>query len=170
MNLETCIHVHILMPLTISERQLHAPAILAVLSCSITCVSTAAGALAAHACTSGTYQDPQDPQIFVSWRFLDLPATYFNNMTFVPAGSPMALLPVSGRNYSSLGKEITVKRSFICQTSSADAARILVAAAEPGLIMDPESGQEPAAKVGTDMLTYTPRCPAALHPPLTAHT
>jgi hypothetical protein len=32
MNLETCIHVHILLPLTISERQLHAPAILAVLS------------------------------------------------------------------------------------------------------------------------------------------
>lgn len=131
--------------------------------------SAAAGAFAAHACTSGAYQDPNDPRTFVSWRFLDLPSTYFNNMAFVPAGKPMSLLPVDDRTSTSWGKEMTVKHSFICQTSSADVVRILVAAAEPGLVMDPEKWPGTCSEGGCRH-AYTLHSPATMHLPPTTNT
>jgi hypothetical protein len=46
----------------------------------------AGAATIAHACTSGGYADPKG---YISWRLLDLPKTYFNNLAFVPAGMQM---------------------------------------------------------------------------------
>lgn len=66
----------------------------------------------AHACSSGAYLDPKLG--FMSWRLYDQPASWFNSMAFVPAGTKMQLLPVTGRKYSSLGSTIRTRNNFVC--------------------------------------------------------
>lgn len=57
-------------------------------------------------------------------------------MAYVPAGIDMQLLPVAGRTYSSLGRTIKVRNSFVCMTSSEDILQLAVAASDTGLVMD----------------------------------
>lgn len=70
---------------------------------------------------------------------MDLPATYFNSFAYVPAGRTLTLLPVAGRIYSSLGSSVRLKNSFVCQTPSEDILRIMMAAADKGLKVNPET-------------------------------
>lgn len=93
----------------------------------------AGAAIAADACTSGSYDDPSG---YISFRLLDLPSTYLNSLAFVPAGTQMQVLPVTGKQYSSLGNSIRIKNSFVCMTASEDILQLAIAAADAGVVVD----------------------------------
>lgn len=99
-------------------------------------VPATAGAYSAHACTSGSYNDPKG---YMSFRLFDLPSTYFNNLAYVPPNIRMQLLPVADDQWSSLGKTTRVKNGFVCLSSSENILRAMMEVAAPGLRLNVDS-------------------------------
>lgn len=99
-------------------------------------VPATTGAYNAHACTSGSYNDPKG---YMSFRLFDLPSTYFNNLAYVPPNIRMQLLPVAGDQWSSLGRTTRVKNGFVCLSSSENILRAMMEVAAPGLRLNVDS-------------------------------